>query len=82
MCCRLSYSYALPLGKGKLLFPNAGPLANNVVGGWELSGVVDAQSGQPFSVSYTRSHQRLSRRGQRSRQPCGPPGVAALPSDK
>ena len=50
---QLSYSYALPMGKGRMLFPTAGPFASKVVGGWELSGVVDYQSGQPFSVSYT-----------------------------
>ena len=50
---QLNYSYALPMGKGQLFFPNAGPFANKIVAGWELAGVVDAQSGQPFSVSYT-----------------------------
>jgi hypothetical protein len=50
---QLSYSYALPFGKGRLFFPNANPTANKFVGGWELSGVVNAQSGQPFSVAYT-----------------------------
>jgi hypothetical protein len=50
---QLSYSYALPFGKGRLFYPNASPLANKVVGGWEISGVVNAQSGQPFSVTYT-----------------------------
>ena len=50
---QLNYSYALPFGKGKAFFPNAGPFANKAIGGWEISGVVDAQSGQPFSVSYS-----------------------------
>jgi hypothetical protein len=50
---QLSYSYALPFGKGKAIFPNSGTFANKAIGGWEISGVVDAQSGQPFSVSYT-----------------------------
>jgi hypothetical protein len=50
---QLNYSYGLPFGKGKWFFPNSGAFTNKVVGGWELSGVVDAQSGQPFSVSYT-----------------------------
>ena len=49
---QVSYSYGLPFGKGKLLASNAGQLANDIVGGWEISGVVDAQSGQPFSVAY------------------------------
>ena len=50
---QLNYSYALPFGKGRLFLPNAGPMANKVVGGWEIAGVVNAQTGQPFSVAYT-----------------------------
>ena len=50
---QLNYSYALPIGKGKLLLANAGGLTDEILGGWELSGVVNYQSGQPFSVSYT-----------------------------
>jgi hypothetical protein len=50
---QLNYSYALPMGKGRLLFANANPVTSKVVGGWEISGVVTAQTGQPFSVSYT-----------------------------
>jgi hypothetical protein len=50
---QLSYSYGLPMGKGHLLFANAGSFTNKIVAGWEISGVVNAQSGQPFSLSYT-----------------------------
>jgi hypothetical protein len=50
---QLNYSYSLPMGKGKLFFPHANPLADKVVGGWEISGIINAQGGQPFSVSYT-----------------------------
>jgi hypothetical protein len=50
---QLNYSYALPLGQGQLFFSHANPIANKIVGGWEIAGVVDAQSGQPFSVTYT-----------------------------
>ncbi len=78
---QLSYSYALPFGKGKSLFPNPGPFANKVIGGWEISGVVDAQSGQPFSVSYTATPSSqypglVSGRANRV------PGAALYPSSK
>ena len=37
-----------------MLLANAGgPPLDEILGGWELSGVVNYQSGQPFSVSYT-----------------------------
>jgi hypothetical protein len=49
----VNYSYALPLGKGQLLFANAGDLTSKIVSGWQLSGISDFQSGQPFSVTYT-----------------------------
>ena len=48
-----NFSYALPVGKGKLFFANASALTNKAIGGWEVSGVVNSQSGQPFSVSYS-----------------------------
>jgi hypothetical protein len=52
---QLNYSYALPMGQGQLLFGNAGPLVDKIVKGWQLSGATDAQTGQPFSVTYTAS---------------------------
>jgi hypothetical protein len=50
---RVSYSYALPIGKGKWLFGNVSGLADKFVSGWQLSGITSFQTGQPFSVSYT-----------------------------
>ena len=48
-----SYSYALPIGKGQLLFGTAGDFVNKVLGGWQISGISTFQTGQPFSVTYT-----------------------------
>lgn len=50
---QLNYTYALPFGKGQWFFPNANTFADKIIGGWEIAGVVNAQGGQPFSVSYT-----------------------------
>ena len=77
---QLSYSYALPFGKGRSLFANAGPVANNVIGGWELAGVVDAQSGQPFSVSYTAPTNVYP--GAVSGRANQVPGISLYPSNK
>ena len=49
----VNYSYALPMGHGKLLFANAGDLTSKIVSGWQLSGISSFQSGQPFSVTYS-----------------------------
>jgi hypothetical protein len=51
----VNYSYGLPMGRGKMLFANANDLTNKIVGGWQLSGISDFQSGQPFSVTVNAS---------------------------
>ncbi len=40
----------LPFGKGRNFATNAGPAANAIIGGWELSGVARWTSGFPFSI--------------------------------
>jgi len=47
----LDYTYALPIGRGKLLLKHADALVDKVLGGWQYSGVGTFQSGQPFSVT-------------------------------
>jgi len=44
-----SYSYELPLGKGKR-FLNAGGPIDKVLGGWQVNGITSAQSGPPFQI--------------------------------
>lgn len=78
---QLNYSYELPLGHGRLLLSHAGPLTEKIAAGWEISGVVNAQSGQPFSVSYTPTTSTtypglVSGRANRK------PGVALYPASK
>ncbi len=40
----------LPFGRGRHFAANASPVANAIIGGWELSGVARWTSGFPFSV--------------------------------
>jgi len=44
----ISYVYELPVGKGKK-FLNKGGVVNEVLGGWEFSGIQRYQTGQPLS---------------------------------
>jgi hypothetical protein len=44
-----SYIYELPFGNGKR-FVNSGGVADKVIGGWQMSGIVSEQSGFPFTV--------------------------------
>ena len=45
-----SVLYSLPFGKGQR-FLNQGGVINQVVGGWQLSGIGTAQSGQPIDTT-------------------------------
>ena len=44
-----SFSYELPLGKGKQFGGGIPSWANKVVGGWQLGGIVQYQTGFPFT---------------------------------
>jgi hypothetical protein len=46
-----SFVYALPIGKGKAVFGNAGTLTNLLVGGWQVNGILTLQTGVPYSVT-------------------------------
>jgi hypothetical protein len=48
-----NYSYLLPFGHGKLLFGSANNFADKIISGWQISGITNIQTGQPFSVTYT-----------------------------
>jgi Carboxypeptidase regulatory-like domain/TonB dependent receptor len=52
---QINYSYELPFGRGQTLFGNAGGLADTLIHGWQFSGVVNAQTGQPFFVNFDAS---------------------------
>ena len=51
-------SYALPLGRGKLLLGDRQGFANALVGGWTINSIVTLQDGFPFSpqLSYNPSN--------------------------
>ncbi|HEY6987436.1 MAG TPA: hypothetical protein VH369_03580, partial [Bryobacteraceae bacterium] len=47
----LSSVYQAPFGKGRKFLSNAGRWTDALIGGWQISSIVTAQSGAPFSVS-------------------------------
>lgn len=47
----VSFSYQLPIGTGKAVGGGMGRLANALVGGWEVSGLMTFQSGVPLNVT-------------------------------
>ncbi|HWQ32973.1 MAG TPA: carboxypeptidase-like regulatory domain-containing protein, partial [Blastocatellia bacterium] len=49
-----SWSYDLPFGKGRWLGGGASSLVDKFIGGWQLSGILLARSGLPFSVNQSQ----------------------------
>ena len=47
----ISGVYELPLGPGKKLLSDGGFIKKNLAGGWQVSGILQYQSGTPFGVS-------------------------------
>jgi hypothetical protein len=47
----LSYTYELPLGRGKRLLNHGGPV-NTIVGGWSVSGIHQYKNGRPIHIEY------------------------------
>jgi outer membrane receptor protein involved in Fe transport len=43
----------LPFGRNKLVLSNANAVVNQIVGGWQISPVINYSSGLPFSLSYS-----------------------------
>jgi hypothetical protein len=47
----VSYVYELPFGKGRALLTDAPAIADRIIGGWEVSGITQFQTGFPFTVA-------------------------------
>ena len=49
----VNYSYLLPFGRGQMLLGRSSGIVDKLVSGWQISGITNIQTGQPFSVSYS-----------------------------
>ncbi len=47
----VSYIYELPVGKGKKVGANLNPVANAIVGGWQVTGITSLKDGFPISIT-------------------------------
>jgi hypothetical protein len=45
---QMSYTYELPIGRGKLLGGNLHPILNAIIGGWQTNGLWRISSGRPL----------------------------------
>jgi hypothetical protein len=48
-----SLVWSLPVGKGQWLLPNANSVLNQIVGGWQTTGIFQARSGDPLTMAYS-----------------------------
>jgi len=75
----VSYAYALPFGRGRMLFHDSGTLLDKVVSGWQIAGITSFQTGQPFSVTYTAPGKPVGLVSGRANRV---PGVSLYPQHK
>jgi hypothetical protein len=53
--------YELPFGHGRTFLSNSNGFTEAIVGGWQISGIIVAQAGTPFNITYNpNSAQALS----------------------
>ncbi len=50
-----SMVWSLPVGKGQWLLPNASRVVDEIVGGWQLTNIFQARSGDPLTMAYNPS---------------------------
>ena len=73
----LSLVYDLPYGKGRAFGSTAPLFLQEVLGGWQITAIENAQSGQPINITYSpNGFQQLS--GLLAQRPNQLPGVAAV----
>jgi hypothetical protein len=65
--------YELPFGTGKR-FLSGGRLENAVVGGWQVSAIVSAHSGQPFTVTSAQDYSNTGSSSPRPDRTCNGSG--------
>jgi Carboxypeptidase regulatory-like domain len=49
----ISLVYELPIGHGRRFLSNSNGFLNQVIGGWQISAINQAQAGTPFNLTYT-----------------------------
>ena len=53
---QFSYTYELPIGRGKLIGSNLNPILNGIVGGWRTNGIWRFSSGRPINPALYQSN--------------------------
>jgi hypothetical protein len=77
----VNWVYELPFGTGRGDFSDVG-LLEHVFGGWQLSGLMQARTGRPLTISVNRSGSDLPDGNNRNQRPDIVPGVDFYPETK
>lgn len=70
---QFTYVYGLPFGRGKQLASSISPLADDVIGGWTVSGVTWFRSGAPLLMKASSGGLLPHNSGQRANYNCASP---------
>jgi len=73
--------YQLPFGPGRSHW-NAKGLAGDLIGGWQLSGILSARSGLPINITVTRRASDMLDGNSRNQRPDLVPGVPIYPAEQ
>jgi hypothetical protein len=73
--------WTLPIGKGQWLLPNVGHVGNEILGGWQLTNIFQARSGDPLTMAYSPNNNTevsslITISGRNAYRPNIVPGVA------
>jgi hypothetical protein len=73
--------YQLPFGPGRSHW-NAKGVAGNLIGGWQLSGILTARSGLPVNITVTRKAADMLDGNNKNQRPDLVPGVPIYPAEQ
>jgi hypothetical protein len=77
----VNWVYELPLGAGRKYMSSGGAL-ERVLGGWQFSGLMQARSGRPLTISVTRSTAVMLDGNNSNQRPDAVPGVSPIPANQ
>jgi hypothetical protein len=72
---KVNSTYELPIGRGKLV-PTSNPVLDAIAGGWRLSGILVAQTGNPFTALIGNENNSYAQSGNWYANQIGNPHVA------
>ena len=78
----VNYTYELPFGKNKLFGSDWNNLTNQVLGGWQLTGILSAHSGLPISITPDSNNTVGTASYGFNQRPNVVPGVSLTPANQ